>query len=225
MKSIIRSFRKMLQASAGFTMIELLVVIAVIGVLAVAVLSAINPIEQINKGRDTGSRSDAGEIISAAERYFATQQEYPWNVTRTAGTYTYTPSANCSAQANQVDTGFACEFLAIPPASGTDTTWNWLYQLSDTQEVKPAFVSRVINDKKLTVVREAGSNSSVYVCFKPSSQSFKLEAAKNCNTTGTTPTGSQVATIGSGTNQLVVCADTTGATTGTAFDNNYICLP
>ena len=48
-----------LSSKAGFTMIELLVVIAVIGVLAVAVLSSINPIEQINKGRDTRTRSDA----------------------------------------------------------------------------------------------------------------------------------------------------------------------
>ena len=65
--------------SAGFTMIELLVVIAVIGVLAVAVLSSINPIEQINKGRDTRSRSDAAQLISAVDRYFAIHEKYPWN--------------------------------------------------------------------------------------------------------------------------------------------------
>ncbi|NIT03538.1 prepilin-type N-terminal cleavage/methylation domain-containing protein, partial [Candidatus Saccharibacteria bacterium] len=52
----------------GFTMIELLIVIAVIGILAIAVLAAINPIEQINRGRDTGSRSDAEQLIGAIDR-------------------------------------------------------------------------------------------------------------------------------------------------------------
>ena len=64
---------------AGFTMIELLVVIAVLGILAAAVLSAINPIEQINKGRDTGHRSDAEQLLSAVDRYFALHELYPLN--------------------------------------------------------------------------------------------------------------------------------------------------
>ena len=51
------------KSNLGFTMIELLVVISVIGILATAVLSSINPIEQINKGRDTRTRSDAAQLI------------------------------------------------------------------------------------------------------------------------------------------------------------------
>lgn len=69
-----------LRAVAGFTMIELLVVISVIGVLAVAVLSSINPIEQINKGRDVRANSDAAQLVNAIDRYYATQEKYPWNV-------------------------------------------------------------------------------------------------------------------------------------------------
>jgi prepilin-type N-terminal cleavage/methylation domain-containing protein len=49
----------------GFTMIELLIVIAVLGILAVAVLAQLTS-EQINRGRDTGSRSDAEQLISAS---------------------------------------------------------------------------------------------------------------------------------------------------------------
>ena len=37
----------------GFTLVELIIVIAVIGVLAVVLMMAINPIEQINKAKDT----------------------------------------------------------------------------------------------------------------------------------------------------------------------------
>ncbi|MBU1085313.1 type II secretion system GspH family protein, partial [Patescibacteria group bacterium] len=61
----------------GFTLIELLVVISLIGVLAVAVLSAINPIEQLNKGRDAGRRADAAQIIKAIDRYYASYEAYP----------------------------------------------------------------------------------------------------------------------------------------------------
>ncbi|MBU4016638.1 prepilin-type N-terminal cleavage/methylation domain-containing protein, partial [Patescibacteria group bacterium] len=38
----------------GFTLIELLIVIAVLGILATGVLIALDPIEQINRGRDSG---------------------------------------------------------------------------------------------------------------------------------------------------------------------------
>src|SRR3990167_838952 len=67
-----------LMPKRGFTLIELLIVIAVLGILAVAVLAAINPIEQINRSRDTGSRSDAEQLISAIDRYYATNGYYPW---------------------------------------------------------------------------------------------------------------------------------------------------
>src|SRR3989339_1192788 len=62
----------------GFTMIELLVVIAVIGILAVALLATLNPLEQIRKGRDTGTRADASQLISALERYNASIGYFPW---------------------------------------------------------------------------------------------------------------------------------------------------
>src|SRR3989304_3138472 len=72
------SYLKNLRQQAGFTMIELLIVIAILGILAIAVLAAINPIEQINRGRDTGSRSDAEQLISAIDRFYAFNGYYPW---------------------------------------------------------------------------------------------------------------------------------------------------
>ncbi len=51
----------------------------------------------------------------------------------------------------------------------------------------------------------------MYVCFIPSSQAFKLEAAKNC-ADGTTPDG-----IGA----ITTCQ----TTDGTVDDDNMICLP
>lgn len=198
------------KSTAGFTMIELLVVISIIGILAVAVLSALNPIEQINKGRDTRLRSDAGELLGASERYFSIHEVYPWNETRTGGEATpskpYTPgSAVYSTQFN---------FDGTADLQNAGGTWNWVYQLADTQETKPAFVQRIINDSKLIVLREAGANSSQYVCYAPSSYAFQLEAAKNCKSGST-----QVTVAG-----VTLCSTTDGSIP-VLPSINYICLP
>ena len=64
----------------GFTLVELLIVIALIAILSVAVLATINPIEQSNKARDAAMKNDAAEVLGAYERYYASQNVYPWNV-------------------------------------------------------------------------------------------------------------------------------------------------
>lgn len=71
-KNFTQSIRK------GFTLIEILIVISLLGVLAVALLATIDPLEQINKGNDTKTRSALQEIYGAFNRYYAIRQEYPW---------------------------------------------------------------------------------------------------------------------------------------------------
>lgn len=66
----------------GFTLIELLIVIAILGVLAAAVLVMINPIEQLARGRDSGRKSTIGQLTSAMQAYYTTQN----------GTYITVPS-------------------------------------------------------------------------------------------------------------------------------------
>ncbi len=165
----------------GFTMIELLIVIAVLGVLAVAVLSAINPIEQINRGRDTGGRSDAEQLVSATDRYYTTMGYYPWRSSSTLGS---------DAQA----------FLRIIALA----TWkdnagiNVLDKLSGTAvgttgtgEVKASFVSRITSSgyNFLYVYNHGVQGDSTYVCFNGKSKSFQTEAANRCNgTAGSIPT-------------------------------------
>ncbi|MFA7300918.1 MAG: type II secretion system protein [Candidatus Shapirobacteria bacterium] len=63
----------------GFTLVELLIVIALIAILSVAVLATINPIEQSNKARDAKFKNDTAEVLGAYERYYASQNVYPWN--------------------------------------------------------------------------------------------------------------------------------------------------
>lgn len=152
----------------GFTMIELLIVIAVLGILAVAVLAAINPIEQINRGRDTGSRSDAEQTLSAIDRFYASQGYYPWRI-----------------GANDVE------------ADGTSgVVWTDLNSIADsnsvalldklstggTAEIKTSFVTRVSNAtyNALYVYNRGEQGDSTYVCFVPKSGAFAEEASTRC---------------------------------------------
>ena len=73
-----------LKRNLGFTLVELLIVIGLLGAIALIVIAAINPIEQINRGRDTGSRSDAEQLLSAFDRYYTSQEKYPWQATADA---------------------------------------------------------------------------------------------------------------------------------------------
>ncbi len=173
---LIRAFTGM-GRNAGFTMIELLVVISVIGVLAVAVLSSINPIEQINKGRDTRTRSDAAQLINAVDRYFAVHEIYPWNdatyATALAGDTQYNiafPDGTACA-----DTGGYCSVTG----NGNDT--EWLDALTATAEVKGGYISRLRNaNVPLQVQKAAGTNETMFTCFTPASQAFQDEAIQNC---------------------------------------------
>lgn len=152
-------------SAKGFTLIELLIVIAVLGILAVAVLAAINPIEQINRSRDTGSRSDAEQLIGAIDRFYASRGYYPWQTV--AGT------AGAAVAWTQVTTAW----------SGAATT-SVLSQLSaaGTEEIKQSFVSRITapNYNPLWIYNRGQAGDSYYICFSPQSGSFRTEANTRC---------------------------------------------
>ena len=191
-----------LKINKGFTMIELLVVIAVIGVLAVAVLSAINPIEQINKGRDTGRRSDSGELIGAVERYYASIGWYPWEV---AAAPTPAPVAFVSVGTAWLDSGASVQVMQ---------------KMVDTNEIKSGLKTRIdgqsANPYKFYF---AGlTTAGVHVCFLPKSKSFQTEAWTRCNTAAEWDTTNEAALKDGACPVDGTCAAT--VTTGC-----YICLP
>ncbi len=200
-------------AQAGFTMIELLVVIAVIGVLAVAVLSSINPIEQINKGRDTRTRSDAAQLINAVDRYYAIHEEYPWNTDNpTDGSVYDAPAAIEGAPNEAFDfAGAGSVLITDHVLAPTYTDWAWKEILVDTAEVKAGFTNRIEDDNKIFVGKADGYNETMYACFMPTSQAFEQEALDNCEdgTTTSPIAGVHVCDIDQN---------------GTA-DDNLICLP
>ncbi len=160
-----KSARFFVGKTRGFTMIELLIVIAVLGILAVAVLAAINPIEQINRGKDTGSRSDAEQLIGAVDRYYTANGYYPWQI----GAADTTTTTGWIA----VGTGWKDSAAAqvLPKLSGTGTA-----------EVKESFVNRITATgyNTMFVYNHGTQGDSTYVCFAPKSANFVTEATTRC---------------------------------------------
>ncbi len=162
----------------GFTMIELLIVIAVLGILAVAVLASINPIEQINRGRDTGSRSDSEQLISAIDRYYAAKGYYPWMTNGVSLNTPTDPSGNPS-------TGTLLLLNSSAVTVGADAL-DMLTLLSSggAAEVKSSFTARLVDPNApnfLSIYNSGVSGESTYVCFIPKSSSFREEAWNRCS--------------------------------------------
>ena len=152
----------------GFTLIELLIVITLLGILAVAVLSAINPVEQMNRSRDTATRSDAEQLINAIDRYYATVGYYPW-------------MANAASENTNLDW---TEITAADQAFGTDGQKILeLLSAGASAELKESYITRIISGgaNPLYIYNKGEQGNSTYVCFNPASAAMGLEAYKRCS--------------------------------------------
>lgn len=173
----------------GFTMIELLVVIAVIGILAVALLASLNPLEQIRKGRDTRTRSDASQLTSASERYNASLGYFPWQASE--GEDLAPGSADIPfVNVNSGATVAGCTLTSC-------TIDDVLQQLTSTNEVKSSFIDRLTastaNDMYI-YYNDEDTGGSVTACFTPESNTFSREAFDRCKA-GTGTWGASFATF------------------------------
>jgi prepilin-type N-terminal cleavage/methylation domain-containing protein len=208
--------------SRGFTLIELLVVITLIGVLAVAVLSALNPIEQINKARDAGKRADASQLLTALDRYFASNEKFPWN------NYTgYNTSVDVAfgGTADMVGVGVCGNGVTTDALAVNSTTAGCADDgyLINTQELKeqfgkrPYFRSSTLATDRLQVYK-AVNEPSVSVCFIPSSKATRDKAGgPNSSLKDLTFTGGRVSGIG-------ICS--TAPSDWTTVDSAcFVCIP
>ena len=211
------NFLSRVKSQMAFTMIELLIVIAILGILAVAVLAAINPIEQINRGRDTGSRSDAEQLLSAIDRFYAYKGYYPW-----------VSNPNTEADlawrgvSGSVAITFGEESIAAWPDNQTPTPCYVLDKISSgnadgscagTNEIKTSFVDRIIESdyNHLYVYYSGEAGDSLYVCFQPQSGAMKEEAADRCGDA----TGTGLPSDVDETTAAIICTE----------DAEYVCLP
>lgn len=169
----------------GFTLVELLIVIALISVLAVALIATLNPIEQVNKARDSRFKNDAAEVLAGVERYYATQMFYPWSDEfwgEGAGAGDDEDLGLTSLMPGMgICYGDPAATLYDTPLGAADAcvTADDEGQLIDTDELKPAFANKepfpdgstaVEFDDKLYLWREGGS-SSIFICFVPKANS------------------------------------------------------
>ena len=159
--------------AGGFTLVELLIVIALIAILSVAVLATINPIEQTNKARDAKFKNDTAEVLSAYERFYASQNSYPWN----------DPTiANFVAQGTAGAFRSDSQLFGVLGATGSGSTG----ALVTTSELKSAFIGKEPFTKDFATesnrmdamyVWNNGLDSN-YVCFVPKAQANRVKTAE-----------------------------------------------
>ena len=217
---------KWFRENKGFTLIELLVVITLIGILAVAVLSALNPIEQINKARDARKRADSAQLLKAMDRYFASNEKFPWNNyddyntsvdVAFAGTADMVGIGICGSgvttdgDAINSDTG-GCANLSTTPG-----------YLISTQELKSQFGKRdyfkstvLVGDK--LYVYKAINDPSTSVCFIPGSKATR-------NTAADTNTALKDLAIAGGVPTQVVACAAAPTDWSDVTDACFVCIP
>lgn len=78
-----------LRDQSGFTLVELLIVVGMIGILSVAILATLNPIDQIQKGKDAKRKSDLAQIHRALELYYQDWGRYPPHTFNYSGAVNY----------------------------------------------------------------------------------------------------------------------------------------
>lgn len=211
--------------SRGFTLVELLIVIALLGVIATIVIAAINPIEQANKARDAKFEADSSQMISAIERYYASNSQFPWMAV--------TPATYTSADISFPFTTATNDNVGLCGTSGCTSQPYGVLISSD--ELKNEFLSRdFITDtsgdvtKKLWIGKAQGSSSSVYGCFVPEAQATRNTAIKNgkvvysATAFGTTPVSAFSAT---GTPSYTTTQCQTAADTNWGTGNCVVCIP
>lgn len=153
----------------GFTLVELLIVIALIGVLAVAVLAAINPLEQLNRARDTGMESDASQLLAAIDRYYASQEKFPWVPAEVANN----DAAYGFVSAQQTGVG------VCGATCGADGSLLVALELkSEFRNRKFITTTDTTGTELLYVGKKTGASSSVYACWVPKSRSNRVKATQ-----------------------------------------------
>ncbi len=191
----------------GFTLVELLIVIGLLGAIALIVISAINPIEQSNKARDARFKADASQMISAIERFYASNSKFPWEA-----------CSGCTATAEDAVDFITASDTSIGLCGSSGCATGGI--LVTSNELKTEFLTRdwvkaATGDKQILIGKDQGSSSSVYACFVPLAKSTKDTAIADASVRTNSFTGDGIPSAGSCT-----------TSTEKWFDNScFVCIP
>jgi prepilin-type N-terminal cleavage/methylation domain-containing protein len=188
--------KRMISRKNAFTLVELLIVIALIAILSVAVLATINPIEQANKARDSRVQNDAAEVMNAYERYYASNNKYPWmnyaeGVPASGVAYTLTDGVLLRSEtlgfgicSSGADDPARLALAAGSPADRCDSQDAVPNELVVTSELKGSFAGKdefeQVRDGTALAqalwLAKAANDNSIYVCYIPKAGANRLLA-------------------------------------------------
>ena len=204
----------MKQLKEGFTLVELLIVISLIAILSVAVLSTLNPIEQTNKARDAKFQNDAAEALSAMERYYASQQYYPWDddVWGTGAGADESVALGLTSRMPGFGVCAGSTYDAeTTSCAGTDSKYGELIKMDELKSSfaqKDPFLDTISTDlNRLYLFKEAGAGGSVYICFVPKAKANRKLSSK-LKDLGITSTDGVPTKVDSVTTQAQIDAET-----------------
>jgi prepilin-type N-terminal cleavage/methylation domain-containing protein len=106
--------KKNYKNNAAFTLIELIIVITIIAILGATIISFINPFEIQKNSRDSIRVSTLSSIAQALELYFATNKNYPDDLTEAKSVLPEfnsrisweDPSESCEVSYRKTNTGY-----------------------------------------------------------------------------------------------------------------------
>jgi len=132
-----------------------LVILAILGILFTVVLTAINPYEQIRRASDASTKNNSAQILVAVEKYYASDNSFPWNdLNNKPEDFYYT---------------------------GNLASESWLTKLVGGSELSQGAVAGFQKNKSITILyKEVGMIGGINICFKPESQTNKTLAFQNC---------------------------------------------
>ncbi len=131
------------KSKSGFTLIEVIVAVSIFAILSVIAISALNPVEQINRGKDEAVLNTASELYQSLERLQANNGSPPW------------------------DQSLQAEVLT------SDQGQEILDRLVERQELKKSFVTRNDNYLARIFISTSHDFGQISICFAPNSVAFQ----------------------------------------------------
>jgi prepilin-type N-terminal cleavage/methylation domain-containing protein len=64
----------------GYTLLELIVVIAMLSIIVGVIIALIDPVEQLNRGKDTAGIQQTKILSEAVDNYYSYHKAVPWKI-------------------------------------------------------------------------------------------------------------------------------------------------